>query len=97
MVSAASIIVALGALQFFGSGENAEGIHIAWMTALLLGLWTILSAAEGFITASPTSFFVELNGYFANVGSLSYIFLTLLFTLGTIGSVSRSSGSGGGV
>lgn len=95
MIVVSSVIVAITALNFLGSGENAEGIHIVWMCSLLIGLWLIMSASEGFLTGSPGSFFIQLDGLFPGTGTTLYVFLTLLFTLGTIGSVSRSSGGGG--
>ena len=97
MIGITTGIVVLGAIDFFGTGENSEGIHIAWMTTLLLGIWGILSVADGFLLNSPNSFFIQLNGFFPDVGTTLYIFLTLLFTMGTIGSISRGSGAGGGV
>ena len=92
MVTISVAVVAIGALNFFGSGENAEGIHIAWLLSMLLGLWGILSAAEGVLVQSQTSYFVQLDAWVPGFGTLAYIFLSLLYTLGCIGAVSRSGG-----
>lgn len=92
-------LLVLAAVNFFGSGLNSEGIHISFEMGLILGIWGILSAVEGFIVGSPNSFFVQLNNLkgWSGVGSLMYLVLTLLITLGSIGTVSRSAGGPGGM
>lgn len=97
LISVTAAVVVLGALNFLGSGLNSEGIHIAFLTAILLGFWAILSALEGVLTSDPNSFFLQLDGVVAGLGTTTYIFLTLLFTLGVVGTVSRGGSGGGGV
>src|SRR6058998_3505817 len=47
MIEIAVGIAALAGITLFGSGESPEGIHILFMSSLILGLWLILSLAEG--------------------------------------------------
>lgn len=96
LITVASTVVAIASISFFGtSPSNAEGIHISWMTALLLGLWIMLSAAEGFIGGSSTDFFAQLNTIASGLGTTIYLIMTMLFCIGTVSSVSRSSGGMG--
>lgn len=97
LITSATIIAVLGGLSFFGTGENTEGIHIAWVTALILGTWGILAALDGVISGSPNSFFVQLDGLLSGLGTGLFIFLTFVLTLGIVGTVSRSNGASGGV
>lgn len=90
MIGTATAVILVTGFNFFSTGENAEGIHIAWMTVLILGVWTILSVGAGI--GSGTSFFDDLNSFAPLVGTSLFIFLTFLVTMGTIGSVSRNAG-----
>jgi hypothetical protein len=91
MVTVAVGVAALGALNFLSSGENAEGTHILFIGGMLLGIWAILSALEGFITGSPTSGFTAMNNAFPAfpLGSALYVILTFLYVIGITGTVSR--------
>lgn len=90
MIGTATAVILITGLNFFGSGENAEGIHIAWITVLILGVWTILSLGAGI--GSGNSFFDDLNAFVPFIGTSTFIFLTFLVAMGTIGTVSRNSG-----
>ena len=93
MLVVAVSIAGLVGMQLFGSGESPEGIHVLFMGGILLGMWFLLSAAEGFLTGSPTSFFSQLNGALSGFGSTTYILLTLMYSLGVIGAISRGGAS----
>jgi hypothetical protein len=87
-------IVAILGLTVFSTGENSESIHILFMAALLLGIWGILSGLEGYLggSTSPSEMFNSMNMMYPGFGTFVYVGLTLAYTLGIIGTVSRGSG-----
>ena len=68
-----------------------KAIFDGFIGGMLLGVWFILAGIDGFIFGSSTSIFAQLNIPIANMGTFIFGFLTLLYTMGTIGSVSRGS------
>ena len=93
LVTVAVGLAGLAGLQVFGSGLSSESIHILFVMGLVMGLWVILGAIDGFlqVPSSPTSFFNELNQLIPNMGTELYFVLTLIYTLGGVGTVSRGS------
>jgi hypothetical protein len=90
MVTVAVGVAALAGIAVFGSGENAESVHILFVAGLLLALWAVFSALEGFITGSPSSGFTQLNlATGLPLGTGLYLILTLLYVVGVTGTVSR--------
>ena len=84
-------VAVLAGLTILGNGENQESIHILFMGGMLLGIWVILISLDGFLSGSPTSFFAQLNAWDANTGSVLFGFLSILYTMGIIGTISRGS------
>lgn len=93
------IIVAIGiavlaGINVLGSGLSPEAIHILWMGGVLMGIWFILSAFDGFLSGTPTSLFSYLNGIVLSgqsvpFGTALWMICTLLWTLGVASMVSR--------
>jgi hypothetical protein len=84
-------LVAIAGISLLGSGENSESIHIIFVVGILLVVWTFLTAIEGFGGSNPNEIFNSLNSmpFTVPLGTLAYAILTLMFTMGAIGSVSR--------
>lgn len=91
----AVILVAVGAaviagLAVLGSGLNAESTHILFIGGLLLGIWFIIIAAEGY-PGSGELFFSSLDSTLPGAGAAAFLLLTLMYSVGVISAVSRGS------
>lgn len=82
-------VAAVAGLNLFGSGESSEAIHILLMGGIFLGVWIFLTGLDGFATASPNSFFVQMNGSMAGSGTFFYFIVSVVYLLGFIKTVSR--------
>src|SRR5437867_3394164 len=89
MITIAVGIAVIAGITFLGSGESPEGIHILFMMSLLLGLWLILSLAEGFVNSSSASVFSSLNGAVSGLGTSVYLIVTIIYMVGGIAAISR--------
>lgn len=95
MVVVALGLVALAGITVFGSSPTStESAHILFVAGLMVALWIILSVAEGFVVGRPTSFLTELNsitidGTTAQLGTTTYVLLTLVEVVGVVGLISR--------
>src|SRR5712692_5931159 len=78
-------VAALAGLSIFGSGESPEAVHIIFMFSLIIGVWSILSLAEGFVNPngpSPASVFSSLNKGISGLGTSVYLLLTIVYMIG---------------
>lgn len=89
MISLAIGVAALVGINIVGTGENSETVHVLFMGGIMLGFWFFLSAIEGFLTNSSTSFFTQLNGALSGFGTTTYVFLTLIYSLSIVKAISR--------
>lgn len=92
LITVAVGVAALAGINVFGSGENAESVHILFIGGIFLGLWAILSALEGFVVNNPLSAFAQINvatGF--PLGTGLYLMLTLLYVVGITGTISRGT------
>src|ERR1700676_1159609 len=84
LIVVASVLALLG-LAVFGSGFNSESIKILVVFGMTVGLWLLLSGAEGFVNGNPLSFFSQLNALFLSLGTGLYVLLTLVYVIGVLG------------
>jgi hypothetical protein len=82
-------IAGLAGITVFGSGENAESVHIIFIGMMLLGLLAVLTGIEGYLTGASTSAFVQINAIVPGLGDVFFIVLAFLYVIGITGTVSR--------
>jgi hypothetical protein len=87
-------IVVLAGITVFSSGIGFEGVHILFLGGAMIGIWFFLSTLEGFVSNSPTSFFVQMNSSIVSMGGAPigtglYVLLTFMYLVGFVGMVKR--------
>src|SRR2546426_7994457 len=93
MIEIAVGVAAIAGITILGSGESPETVHIIFMSSLVLGLWLILSLAEGFVSSSPASVFSSLDRAISGLGTSIYLILTITYMIGGIAAISRGGTS----
>ena len=86
LIGAVVAVAVLAGLTILGSGLQGESIQILFQAGLLLGIWTILSAA---VAISPLNGFASIDGLLSGAGTGLYVLLTLIFVGGIAAAVSR--------
>ena len=90
MIGVAVGVISLLGLTVFGSGEQGEGLHILFIGGMVMGIWLVITALEGF-PGSTELFFSSLNQAIAGAGTFLYVVLTLSVVIGFTGMVSRGA------
>lgn len=94
MITVAVAVAVLSGLTILGSGLNTASIRILFIAGLILGIWFFFSGLDGFLSGSNASVFTALNNASTTwsilpLGTIFWVVLTLLETVGTITYLSR--------
>lgn len=93
MVAVIIAVAVFAGFSILGSGLNSESIRLLAIGGFFVGLWAIMTAADGFLTGSQGSLFTQANLFLTGAGSILYIICSLLWVIGTV--TTMSSGGGG--
>jgi hypothetical protein len=88
IVSAIGISVLAGVSLLGSSPTGPEGVHIMFVAGLLVVIWVIIIAAEGY-PGPGELFFNSLDGLMAGAGAALFLLMNLIYAVGIVTAVSR--------